>query len=348
MPEGDRVLCGDDDLGRKRLLDLGQQRPRRLAEHRSGVFQPEGPSQQRPGFQQSPGTRGEPAEIAAHHHAIPLGDSARHKADAAFGDVDGVLIQQTTEKLSQQERIPGCASGALNQVGVRDAAEYVGHHGDLGLLRERLQHRPHRARVHERLEHQPGRPAAAMAAAGQDPRQRVVRQQARQRAERMQGGRIGPVQIVEREQHQAGRRQFLQAHAQVAGLPSRPGHDGTPGRARHGAGHGRVQRRERGKPGQFVGIGGAEDEAVVACHLGGRGQQRRLATARLALHQQDAALASPGAVQQVEDQAPLDLTSPQPISSRLIFHATHSRGYTAQPVAHPACRAETRLPGFLQ
>ena len=296
VPERQQAGVRHHDPGLLRLLQRRQQLAGRPAEHLREVVRVEGTAQDGRDLQQLAGTRGQPAQAPSYDLLHPSRQPPRDQPRLTGGDLHRALVVESAEELDEQERVASRPGRELQQLRAGRRAEGVGDHLAYGLVAQRLQRDPGGAVAFEDLV-QPVRPRAAAAArTGQDPHQGVGGQLGDQRAQRQQGRRVGPLQIVQGDQVRASCGPLLQPGLQplhavaVAGRPGSPAAAGTPERR-----HERLQRRELTR---LIGRTPGEGESASRRDVDGLVEQPALAHARLALDQQYPATAPLGRPQQ--------------------------------------------------
>ena len=132
-----------------------------------------------------------------------------------------------------------------------------------------------------------------------------------QHPERQQGGRAGPLQVIQADQDRAGRGPLLQVGLQLA---DPPGGKVRRARAVPGAAAQRlVQRGEQGEerhvPAELVAAAGGQREALAGRLPGGLAEQQRLPHPRVTVNQQYPAQTALRAPEQLPDQLPFGLAA---------------------------------------
>ena len=250
------------------------------------------------------------------------------------------LLAQPFEQLDEQERIPARVRRELQQRGLADRREVVGHDLGDGIVRKRPQHDP------------PGAPEASgqLAQRGgaraqrEAPEDRQLRGPRHERPQRQQRAGVRGVQVVERDHQRPVERGGLehvvdlldQPEAELRRLGRRVGAPEPAVEQR------RQQRGERHGALAFEGLGGYLAQPRAPGDRRRLGEQPRLADPRRALDQQHAARAAGRRGDELSDRRQLVVATPQPHRT-LIIRASQVRVCTAS--AHPLVQpALPRLP----
>ena len=123
------------------------------------------------------------------------------------------------DELGQQQRVAGGAGSQRQQARIWHRAERIGDHFGYRVVAERLQADAGGTFALEQVEQQLGVVIPVRGTPGQDPGQRIRRELPGQGTERVQGGRVGPVQIVQADQKRADRGPLLELRPQELDEP---------------------------------------------------------------------------------------------------------------------------------
>ena len=306
----------------------------RLAEHHAHLAQGEAPPEDRSDLQQPAPVRIEPAQ-AGPGTRREAGRQSRRSADllpyvsvaAALPRL--VLDGRAADGFDDQERVPLRAPNQVQQWLVRCPAKKITRQRTGSVLRQRPEPDAHLL-LTGKLGQQ-GRELVADrgATAGQQPSDGYRRQLGRERSDRPEGRRFGPLQVVDRYQYGTPARLLLQSCAEpveepepLVGELGQAGHVVDSHQGRFAVAERVEQGSQRRDSAQLVGPGAGHHEAVPGRQLRGLGQHPTLADAGRALEDGDTASPRTDAAEPITDHGKLVVASVQP------SHRT----------PHPGCR----------
>jgi hypothetical protein len=234
----------------------------------------------------------------------PLRQVGGDQPGVAAGDPDGVVVTQATDQLGEQQRVPCGTRAQGQQVRAGRRAERVGEQTRHRVATERAQGDPGGAVPLQHAEQQ-SRVFVPGAGPGEDPGDGVTLQLPRQRPQRGQHGRAGPLEIIQADQDRSHRGPPLQVRPQ-----------------------GCARGEERDRPPQPVRCPRRQRETLPGCLAYGLAEQPGLADALLALDQDHAASPAPGAPQQLANGPPLRIA---PVHDATIGGPYGQHGFPADP-----------------
>ena len=311
VPERERVAGGGHDPGVHRLLDPGQQRGRRFAEHFGRVLQPERRAQHGRGHQQVPGLLAESIKPPLRDPVHPPRQLGRNQDGPAAADPDGVIVTQAADQLGEQRRVPGGATGQVGQGLIGRCAERVNEHGRHRIAIQRGQGDPGGTILLQEAK-QVFQVMVRCAGPGKKPGDRLAFQVLWQRPQGCQGGRACPLQVIQAHQDWSCCGPLFQMRGHLADPPPRRIRQVTLGITGCEPGERltqrRVQREEWERAAQPVGCARRQGKTQPRCLADGLAQQQRRTYPRLPFHQHHTAHPLLSSPQQVTDYPPLRLT----------------------------------------
>ena len=203
------------------LVDGLDHRRRRHVEHLRQQLEAEPAAQHRGDARRTPGVDREPVQPLAHRLGHTLRQALLRHVRHAVRALDEPLLEQAAKQLDEQMRVALGAIGQLQQLGRRARADDVGDdEGDVGRLQP-VEPQMIRARGQQAIRDrsQFGWRSAGPQRDQPDDRQRP--QALRQYAQRGERARVGPLDIVEGDEHRLHQSAPLEPRLDLGHLPER-------------------------------------------------------------------------------------------------------------------------------